>query len=430
MSDPIDPAAVETASSEACTRAGAFALLLSIVLFLLIPYWLDRPKRDALRDYLTDRMNLALQIEKLDDDPRWQNYKSADSTLESHSIAELMKSSVVVSSSGDKVVFPKSGDDAATATQTHAAEPSPPTSGIDAYVSQHPDTRLPLDLPDGTPKRFKPPPASGQEAAKPGLKQLPGPPTMVGVTITEGLSTNEVSQTAELLRKLNDSEMLTRSVQVSNYFNNSIVRWINKRDMLVYRNYILKSCSKTELEVPHPGTRSRYFVPALYDQALLGCLSVEDVRELVNFESPAGVYNPPQFGERIGEQIDINPGALPRDPYLATILTQILLFFVLMYFYAFARDAVSQTTFPSRGTLFGAFHGTRMSLLVFVMALWTPLLASLVVCVASRQWPIFVCTLLIFAAVVSTHLMLNRESYWVPLMEKAVSIFATFQKTK
>jgi hypothetical protein len=60
QSDRIDEAA-----SNACTRSGAFVLLLSVVLWLLIPFWLDKPNEIALGRYLTYRFNLALKSKSI-----------------------------------------------------------------------------------------------------------------------------------------------------------------------------------------------------------------------------------------------------------------------------------------------------------------------------------------------------------------------------
>jgi len=68
----------------------------------------------------------------------------------------------------------------------------------------------------------------------------------------------------------------------------------------------------------------------------------------------------------------------------------VLLAFVLVYFGAFAREAVSSPNFPTPGTLFSAFSGSRWSLLVLLLALWGPFAASVAVAIASRQpWLVF-----------------------------------------
>jgi hypothetical protein len=262
---------------------------------------------------------------------------------------------------------------------------------------------------------------------------LPSPPKALKVTLNGGgPAVAELIDIANLLTKLNDSQMLSRTRQVSNFFDQSLIQWINKRNGLVYRNAIVSLISPSlqlskpcndhkELQPPQRGKPSPYFVPALYDDVMLNCLMLADIRVLANFESPAGLYNPPQFGERIGAQVDINPGALPRDPYYASVLAQVLLFFVIVYFSAFAREAASLDAFPSRGTLFGAFSGSRVTLLVFLVALWSPVLASLSVAATSRQWPMYLCSIAIIYAVLSAHRVLQQRSYWAPLINLAQS---------
>jgi hypothetical protein len=262
---------------------------------------------------------------------------------------------------------------------------------------------------------------------------VPGPPKAIKITVNGGgPAVVELTDIANLLTKLNDSQMLSRTRQVSNFFDQSLVQWINKRNGLVYRNAIVSLTSSSlqlsepcndhkELQPPQRGKPSPSFIPALYDDVMLNCLMLADVRALANFESPMALYNPPQVGERIGPQVDINPGALPRDPYYASVLTQVLLFFVIVYFSAFAREAASLDAFPSRGTLFGAFSGSRVTLLIFLVVLWSPVLASLSVAVTSRQWPMFLCSLAIIYAVLSAHRVLQQRSYWAPLINVAQS---------
>lgn len=54
-----------------------------------------------------------------------------------------------------------------------------------------------------------------------------------------------------------------------------------------------------------------------------------------------GDGNSGTLGERVGAQIDVAPGSLPHDLYAASVLAQLLLSFVMAYFYAFTREAVS-----------------------------------------------------------------------------------------
>ena len=161
----------------------------------------------------------------------------------------------------------------------------------------------------------------------------------------------EAPRIVDSLIKLNDSEILTRTRQVSNFFNFSLVRWLNKRGALVYRNVLASKCTTKELELPHEGEKPAEFVPVLTEEALLRCLTVHDVRELAQFEYPT-ISNPMELGGRIGPVIEIAPGSLPRGslgPFSATLAAQVLLFFVVVYFGAFAREAVASPAFSSTG---------------------------------------------------------------------------------
>jgi hypothetical protein len=393
-----------------------------VVLLLLIPYWLDRPKLNALGNYLTDRLNLAINLQRLDDDPMWQRYKDSHATAESTSISQLIEDPFEVSGSGTEIGDVKPSKDTPRRGKTHPSRlpsPGPSRQGVTGgsspkkFPSRETGVPVPVGPPSGTPNAPKPAPPGVVGAAA----RAPSPPTNLKIVVPGGGAVViELSDLASFLTKLNDPEMLSRSFQVSNYFNTSIARWLTKRNSLVYRNAVLRSCATKDLETPHQGKPSPYIVPALYGDVLLKCLTLEDIRELASFELPTAVYNPPQFGEHIGAQIDINPGTLPRNPYFASILTQVLLFFVITYFSAFAREAASTTSFPSRGTLFGAFCGTRLTLLVFIVALWSPFVASLSVAVTSRQWPMFLCSVFIFCAVLSAYRVLQQRSYWAPLI--------------
>src|SRR5260221_4420062 len=89
-----EPTSVDTAASAACTRSGAFALLLTVTLSLLIPYWMQRRNEVALGNYISYRANLANQIETLDENPVWKTYKDSNKNAELMSMAELMKVSL------------------------------------------------------------------------------------------------------------------------------------------------------------------------------------------------------------------------------------------------------------------------------------------------------------------------------------------------
>jgi hypothetical protein len=87
--DPVKESGKSDATiSDACTRSGAFALLISIVVCLLVPYWKARPNEIALGNYIAARFNLVLKLEDLDDNPTWQKYKSSHTAAETMSVSD------------------------------------------------------------------------------------------------------------------------------------------------------------------------------------------------------------------------------------------------------------------------------------------------------------------------------------------------------
>jgi hypothetical protein len=226
----------------------------------------------------------------------------------------------------------------------------------------------------------------------------------------------EADRIADSLLKLNDSDTLTRTRQVSNFFSLSVARWLNKRSAFVYRNTMRQPCFPLmALEVPpKKGAHPPEFVPALTEDALLKCLTVSDVRELAHFEQ-LSISNPMDLGGRIGPTVEMAPGSLPRavvDLNAATFALVALLFFAIVYFGAFAREAVTSAAFPVPGTLFGAFSKSWSTLVVLLVAIWIPLVASVLVASASRKFLFAVCALFVGRAILSVHLVLATKSYF------------------
>jgi hypothetical protein len=352
----------DAAVSDACSRSGAFALLLSLALLSVIPYWWERQDNIALGRYVTSRLTLGTAIDLFDEDVYWQEYKSSNENAESKPISELAQARVEVGTA-------------------EASKPAPrPKAGKRQKITQ----------------RSTAPPSA------------PAPPTGLRASVTATI--DEMRQIADSLSTLDDSDVLTRSRAVSVFYNVGIYRWVWKRNTLLNRNIYGHHCepkaTQTQ-ESTHPET----YVPAVGRDILLECLTLQDVRELADFELPR-IPDTTRFGVRGEKEVDVSPGSFPRDLYLASLFVQVVVLFVIIYFNAFAREAVSSSSFPARGTLFGAFSRSRWTLAVFALILWVPFLASAAVATLSREWPLAICAALIGCVVVSTNLLLQRRKYW------------------
>jgi len=371
-----DNGKTDAAISDACRRSGTFALLISIVVCLLVPYWQTRPNEMALGRYLGYRFNLALSLEKLDANPYWRQYRATRPSVETMSISELLGAEVVQVSSG-------------TESQAKTKKTS---SGA------------------GTGK-------AGGSKQRTQVPSGPAPPTVLSVTIESRTKIDDIATIADLLRRLNDSETLVRSQRVSNFFSFSLARWVGKRNNLVYDNVISNQCFTGDLQEPRSPNFPSDYLPPIKDEVLRKCLTLRDVRELTQFEYPT-VSNKIELGEHVGQEVNLTPGSFPRDLFAASILAEVFLAFVLIYFNAFAHEAVLSTAFPASGTMFAAFSRSRILLGLFFLALCTPLAASIWLAVASRRVALFICALLVALVVVWTVWVLQSKAYFTNLWRR------------
>jgi hypothetical protein len=362
---------LDKATSDACTRSGTFILLLAVLLLLLAAFWTKREKTEALASYVNGRNNLALYVDILENDEIWQRYKGVHPDADSMPLAQLLNERAVISKSSSTISSNAPKPDSAS-----SAKPE------DSKSNRH----------------------------------VPNPPQNLTATFAASLELYEVPHIVEFLGDLNNGGVLSRARQVSNFFDYSIVKWVNRRGVFMYANAVTGVCTTSVLEVPERADRSPYFVPRIDSQAMLNCLTLRDVRELAKFEAPV-MSNPIQLGERIAPEVDLTPGSLPRDPLMASIVTQVLLLFVLGYFAGFAGEAASLDAFPAKGTLFGAFHRTRWALLIFGLALWTPTISAIAMTIASGKWGLVPCLFPIVFITFAIQRTLNRKSYFALLSE-------------
>jgi hypothetical protein len=353
-SEQLDEAAV--AASATCTRSGAFALLLSLALFTMIPYWLHRGEQVALLNYVTLRESLAGTVELLDGSVNWKTYRASNPEAESMTIAELLKVQVEGAPVG------KSGPQQVSGAAT---------------------------VPQGAPA----------------LK--PAPPSNVQLSIVSTI--DELPFIADALVKLDDSQLLTKSRNVSIFYNNSIYRWAIKRQALLLHHAGAASGGVVWQAPPDPNQPPN-FVPSWGKDLLLNNLTISDVRELATFElPPLSDTTSIGAGER---EIDVSPGSLPRTLFAATLSAESLLLFVVIFFGAFAREVACAKSFPVAGTVFSAFAKSRGTLLVFGLTLCMPVIASVGILLTSQRWEFMLLAALIGYAVFWVFLVLQRKHYF------------------
>jgi hypothetical protein len=351
-------------------RSGAFALLLSMALFTMIPYWLHRAEQIALVNYVALRLSLAGAVETLDGSVNWKTYRASNPDAESMTVAELLK------------------------VQVHS-DPMP----LRAAPAQNG------------------PSVSGEGTAVPLGSQWrkPNPPTNVQLSVTSPI--DEISVIADLLVKLDDSQLLTKSRNVSIFYNNAVFRWAIKRHALLSSHAAAYPGGVVWEDPTRPDTPDN-FVPSWGKDRVLNNLTISDVRELASFELPQ-LSDTTSIGANGEREIDFSPGSLPRTLFAATLCAECLLLFVIVHFGAFAREAVFSESFPAVGTVFSAFGRSGGTLFIFGVALCVPLIASFAILMVARKWEFILLTVLIGCAVYWVFRVFQRKRYfgeigWMP----------------
>lgn len=298
-------AKMDTVTSHACTRSGTFALLLSMALFSLIPYWLQEPAKISLGRYVALRLNLVAAINQLDDNIPWHIYKQEVSheVAESMPIEQLLEVKYKIRSiwktienqtNGSKVILLKPEYELIESqTNGNKVQSRNKTTPINK------NTQVDMTPPN---------PVTG---------------------LAEITRLELIHRIANLFVNINNSNLLTKSRQAENISDYSIYLWVLKRNSLLERNRY----SSDPFYMPFSGKEDssrqpKGFVSTISKEQLLKYFTIHDVRELAKFELPEAGETLKYAG--IGEnEINVTIGSLPHNLLIASIIAESFLLLVL-----------------------------------------------------------------------------------------------------
>jgi hypothetical protein len=340
-------------------------LLLSLALVSIIPYWTERREQAALQTYIELRLSLALAIDDLDGNAFWQEYKNQHPGVESLPLKELANIIVPVARAG-----------------------SPPV-------------KLPSNTSAGTPKSPTTPVGP------------PTPPT--GVTLNAPLY--EADFIGDVLKELNDKKLLENAEKASAFYTISISRWLVKR-----HNVLRRANPRGQVISGQAIDQSEPFLYEVDVDSLLNC-NLNDIHELAYYELPK-IEEDVKIARR-SQDVELKPGTVSADVYLVTVSAEALLLFAAVYFYAFLREGLVSPEFPARGTLFGAFSRSRGTLIVFVIALFVPVIACGAVALASKERPLIAGPCLVAMPILGILIALQRRSYFTSLLSRPSALART-----
>lgn len=354
----------ETVSS-ACTKSGAIALGISVILLCLIAYWQHRPAEKALANYFTSRILLNMNLDQLEQDPAWGYYK------ESHPEAELTP----LSNLPQTYPYPPPQ----WKPQPDTALPSRSDSDPADAEGQRPMVALKVDLvlPFARNIALQVPPSPSPNR--------PAPPTFVTGTVLGQLG--ELNELIDLTRQLNDSQDLDVASNYSNYYRIAVSLWIQKKRMLAWQDELDHRCPMRAIDrTPARGSLSEPNPNVLFD-----CLTLRDWQQLAAYKMPsAGSAEQNQIGGTIGRPVDLAIGALPHRGDLASFVAGASLVIALLYFGAFLREATHSKRFPAPATLFSAFSRTPFANFAFLLLLIFPLMSCIALAVVARSWLLYI----------------------------------------
>jgi hypothetical protein len=212
------------------------------------------------------------------------------------------------------------------------------------------------------------------EKDKPDVKRKPSAPTFSAPSAPSALKliSNlwQVGEIIDLLNKLNDGRLLAKARSHSPQFDRSIYRW----EMLRFRYYLKWLERQGIVAIQEASKELGEETATIPKNELPKALTIENVKELSDYEYPKFSDIEPLRKEI--SQITLPPLGVPLSIFFATIILEFGLFFSIVYFRTYQREARLSESFPGPGTLFSVFNRTLTYRIIFKFMISFPAVAS------------------------------------------------------
>ena len=375
--------------SQACTRAGLIALILSMVALTLLQPLKRERWVEALGKYINHRIQLKEGLEELENDDCWKVFKANENGKTAVSFPILKFRNIFCSYAGTKTKFEIVDN---------------PPSLLDPY---------------GGILRFNP----GKRKSL-GEK---GPPPPENLRILTPLTAGRKIITA--ITVLDDNKVLRLARGASNEVNFSIYRWEELRWVLLRKKgtpliagnnlgITIDRDVPSDKGVSTTGITSDKDVPSdKRTDSFLKDWTLEDLRQLSRFEF-LGLEEFTTLTRGLVLNFKWIPLSLLPSSMLMAI--QIGLLFCVVYFWLFQNEAKHAENFPAPGTIFCAFSRSRISRILFLTFVALPSISTGIIAANAEKeiiltWILFV-IILIFSLLIAsgslnqkpTSLLLNK----------------------
>lgn len=333
-----NPSEFDIRCSNACTRAGLAALLLSAVAVALLQPLEKTQQLNEVLGYYGNRLAMADALNQLEKDPVWKFLKSSSvgaQAAKTWTLGQLLEYKV-----------------------------------LDDGKSLRLKTDLPaLQLPKTESKKSLSPPTS--PPAAPGMAPTISPPTApvmspTNLSVSLDRTIDHLHYIATALTDLADGSKLSLARQYSNRHNREIFRWTRLRSTLIAQN---AAKGNVPINIPGPAG-NRFYVPEIQREMLLKYLTMPQIIELINYE-PVREYDlDPLLKEQ--SSLTVPSVGIPLTAIRAASLLEMALVLMTLYFWLYYREAKTSEHFPAPATLFAVFARTSLSRFIFNLLLLVP----------------------------------------------------------
>jgi hypothetical protein len=329
--------------STVCTRAAITALILSAIAISMIRPIKETLALNALREYITLRNVLKIELNELENDSYWESLKN--SKLGNQAVNEWNIATLLGYECTHPLIEPNE-------------KPNPTTEILNENQIILKWKEPTTSMPDGRPS----PPADFRI-----VWQIPN-----------------IVETSNILTKLGNLEMIELARSVSDKFDREIYLWELFRYRMLTKNIGMIPTGKKTLTFSLPSDQK---IPELYTEdktsfnrkTLLEYLTLHNVKELSDYRFPDS--KDLDFFIRDLSKFKLPTLQQPIGFKYATILTAIGIALSVFYFWMYQREAKSSETYPAPGTMFGVFSRTRFTRLIFLMLSVLPLAASVLLAI-------------------------------------------------
>lgn len=309
--------------SNACTRAGLAALLLSAIAIALLQPIEKTKQLNAVLTYYGNRISMADALNMLKEDKVW-NF-----LLERSNETKITKEGTLGQLLEYEVLYDGKS------------------------------LRLKSEKPKVEPQRTesKKSPSAVSPLAAPSIAS----PTNLTVTVDRKILVLHHLVTA--LTELGKGDTLSLARQYSNQHNRSIFWWAR------LRNSLIQNTAREGKALPHFEPASRFDVPDVPREVLLK-LNIPQIAELANYQPVRENELDPLLKEQ--SSMTVPTVGIPLTTVRAASLVEMALVLMALYFWLYYREAKASDSFPAPATLFAVFGRTRLSRVIFELLIFVP----------------------------------------------------------